>query len=249
MEELISKEPNAKKFIRRMVGSVEFINNKDLYCLWLLNASPAEIKSLPHVMKRVSLCREHRLAGKPDRRRLADTPTLFREQINPDTAIIIPTVSSERRRYVPMGFIDKTIIVNANAQVIADASMYHFGVLTSNVHMAWMRTVAGRLKSDYRYSKDIVYNNFPWPNSITDEQRKKIEGAAQKILDVRAFYSDCTLADLYDPLTMPAELLKAHRENDRAVMEAYGFNVGTMSEEDCVAELMKMYQELTKTEG
>lgn len=244
MEELIAREPNSKKYIRRMLGSVEFINNKDLFCLWLVGVTPSELKSMPNVVERVRLCREHRLAGKPDRRRLADTPTLFREQINPDTAIIIPTVSSERRRYVPMGFIDKSIIVNANAQVISDASMYHLGVLTSNVHMAWMRAVAGRLEMRYRYSKDIVYNNFPWPEP-TDAQRSKIEQTAQGILDARALYPESSLADLYDELTMPPELRKAHRDNDRAVMAAYGFDI-KMTEQECVAALMKLYQELVE---
>ena len=245
MIELISREPQSKKFIRQMYGSVEFINNKKLYCLWLYGASPNELRNSPLVMKRIKLCQEHRLSGNPDRARLAATPTLFREQINPDTAIIIPTVSSERRRYVPMGFIDKSIIVNANAQVVANASIYHFGILTSNVHMSWMRAVAGRLKSDYRYSKDIVYNNFPWCTP-TDEQKAKIEQTAQAILDARAKYTDCTLADLYDETTMPPELRKAHQLNDKAVMQAYGFDYKTMTESECVAELMKMYQRLTE---
>ncbi len=243
-EYLISKEPQSAKFIRRMLGSEEFINNKELYCLWLLNASPSEIRQMPLVLERVKLCKEHRLAGNPDRKRLADTPTLFREQINPDSAIIIPTVSSEKRRYVPMGFIDKSIIVNANAQVVSNATLYHLGVLTSNVHMAWMRAVCGRLETRYRYSKDIVYNNFPWCNP-TDEQKKKIEETAQAILDARALYPDCSLADLYDEVAMPPELRKAHQANDRAVMQAYGFDVKTMTESTCVAELMKMYQKLT----
>ena len=247
-DELESREPKAKKFIRRMFGSVEFINKKDLYCLWLVDALPSELRSMPLVLKRVEQCREHRLAGKPDRQRLADTPTLFREQINPETAIIIPTVSSERRRYVPMGFIDRSIIVNANAQVIANASIYHFGILTSNVHMAWMRAVCGRLEMRYRYSKDIVYNNFPWP-SPTQEQKARIEQTAQAILDARALYPESSLADLYDELTMPPELRTAHQQNDRAVMQAYGFPIKDFTESDCVAELMKLYQKLTAKEN
>ncbi len=243
MNELITKEPQAKQYIRQMVGSVEFINNKKLFCLWLVGVSPKELHQMPLVLQRVKLCQEHRLSGKPDRARLAKTPTLFREQINPETAIVIPTVSSERRRYVPMGFIDKSIIVNANAQIIANAGLYHFGVLTSSVHMAWMRTVAGRLKSDYRYSKDVVYNNFPWPN-ISSEQKEKIEKTAKAILDARAIYPDSTLAELYDETTMPIELRNAHDANDKAVMKAYGFKLD-MTESEIVAELMKMYQELT----
>ena len=195
------------------------------------------------MLERVKLCQEHRLAGNPDRKRLADTPTLFREQINPDSAIIIPTVSSEKRRYVPMGFIDKSIIVNANAQVVSNATLYHLGVLTSNVHMAWMRAVCGRLETRYRYSKDVVYNNFPWCNP-TDEQKKKIEETAQAILDARTLYPDCSLADLYDEVAMPPELRKAHQANDKAVMQAYGFWGKLNTESACVAELMKMYQKL-----
>ena len=228
-----------------MVGAVEFINNKELYCLWLKDITPNELRQHRYVMERVKKCQEHRLEGKPDRKRLASTPHLFREQINPDTAIVVPTVSSERRRYVPMGFIDNSIIVNANAQIIADAQMYHLGILTSNVHMAWMRAVAGRLKSDYRYSKDVVYNNFPWPN-VTEEQKHSIEDTANGILNARKLYPDCSLADLYDELSMPVELRKAHQENDRAVMKAYGFPIKGFTEEDCVSELMKMYQKLTK---
>ena len=242
-DRLIAEEPKSKKFIRRMLGSVEFINNKDLYCLWLVDATPSELRAMPQIMKRVELCRQHRLAGKPDRRRLADTPALFREQINPETGIIIPTVSSEHRKYVPMGFIDKSIIVNANAQVIANATIYHFGILTSNVHMSWMRAVCGRLKSDYRYSKDIVYNNFPWP-ALTEKQKTRIEETAQAILNARTKYPNSSLADLYDDAAMPPELRKAHQANDRAVMEAYGFWGKLNSETECVAELMKMYQEL-----
>ena len=242
-EFLISKEPQSAKFVRKMLGSEEFINNKELYCLWLLNASPNEIRQMPLVLERVKLCQEHRLAGNPDRKRLADTPTLFREQINPDSAIIIPTVSSEKRRYVPMGFIDKSIIVNANAQVVSNATLYHLGVLTSNVHMAWMRAVCGRLETRYRYSKDVVYNNFPWCNP-TDEQKKKIEETAQAILDARTLYPDCSLADLYDEVAMPPELRKAHQANDKAVMQAYGFWGKLNTESACVSELMKMYQKL-----
>ena len=177
--------------------------------------------------------------------KLANTPTLFRETYNPDTYIIVPSVSSENRRYIPLGFLGKdTISTNLNL-IIPEATLYHFGVLTSNVHMSWMRAVAGRLKSDYRYSKEIVYNNFPWPDP-SDDQKTKVEQTAQAILDARALYPDSSLADLYDPLAMPPELQKAHTANDRAVMQAYGFNIKEMSEADCVAALMKMYQELTK---
>ena len=178
-------------------------------------------------------------------RRMANTPHLFRETNNPEKFIVVPEVSSERRRYVPMGFLNSDFIPTNKLQIITDATLYLFGVLESNVHMAWMRAVCGRLKSDYDYSKQVVYNNFPWPTP-TDEQKAKIEQTAQAILDARVLYPDSSLADLYDELTMPVELRKAHQENDRAVMQAYGFPIKTMTESQCVAELFKLYQELTK---
>lgn len=241
-EELVAKEPGAKGFIKRFMMGNEFINAIPRYCLWLVGVSPTELKKYPLVMKHVVLCREDRLSGAPDRQKLAETPTLMREQINPERFVAIPVVSSQRRRYIPMGYLDKSVIAGNKLFIIPDAGMYHFGVLESNVHMAWTRVVCGRLKSDYSYSKGIVYNNFPWPLP-TDEQKQCIEQTAQGILNARAIYPDSSLADLYDPLTMPQELRKAHTANDRAVMAAYGFST-KMSEEDCVAELMKMYQRL-----
>ena len=176
---------------------------------------------------------------------MADYPMLFGENRQPDSNyLLVPRVSSERRRYVPIGFLNSEIIASDAVQIIPNASLFHFGVLTSNVHNSWMRAICGRLKSDYRYSANIVYNNFPWPNP-SDEQKAKIEQTAQAILDARAKYPDSSLADLYDEVTMPPELRKAHQENDRAVMAAYGFST-KMSESECVAELFKMYQELTK---
>ncbi len=243
--ELIKKEPNAHKFIKKLTGAVEYINNIPRYCLWLVNASPSEIRKMPEVMRRVDACRQDRLTGAPDRQKLADTPMVFREQINPDTYIIVPRVSSENRRYIPIGFLDDEVIPTDAATIIENAKQYEFGIVISNVHMAWMRAVCGRLKSDYRYSKDIVYNNFPWPTP-TEEQKAKIEQTAQAILDARALYPDCSLADLYDELTMPVELRKAHQANDKAVMQAYGFWGKINSESECVAELMKMYQELVQ---
>ena len=240
------KEPSAKPFIKKLLGAAEFINNKNRYCLWLKDASPADLRHMPLVMQRIEACRNDRLAS-PDegRRKLADTPHLFRETLNPDTYIIVPSVSSERRRYVPMGFLNSDTIPTNLVLIIPDATLYHFGILESNVHMAWMRAVCGRLEMRYRYSKDVVYNNFPWPNP-TEAQKAKIEQTAQAILDARALYPDSSLADLYDELTMPAELRKAHQDNDRAVMQAYGFDVKTMTESQCVAELFKLYQGLTK---
>lgn len=245
--DFIKREPNAVKYIKKLTGAAEYINNKDRYCLWLVGISPAELRKMPEVMKRVEACRQDRLNGAPDRQKLADTPTVFRETKNPLTYIIVPATSSENRKYIPLGFLDKNTISTNSAVIIPDATLYHFGILTSNVHMAWMRAVAGRLKSDYRYSKDIVYNNFPWCNP-TPEQKAKIEQTAQMILDARAKYPDCSLADLYDEMTMPPELRKAHQLNDRAVMEAYGFWGKLNTESECVAELMKMYQRLTEGE-
>ena len=222
-ENFLRKEPNAAAYIKKLTGAVEYINNKDRYCLWLVGVNPAELRKMPEVMKRVELCREDRLNGAPDRQKLADTPTLFRETKNPQKYIIVPRVSSQNRRYIPLGFLDGDVIPTDSATIIPDAGLYEFGVLTSNVHMAWMRAVCGRLKSDYRYSKDIVYNNFPWC-SPPNEQRQKIEQTAQGILDARALYPDCSLADLYDEIAMPPELRKAHQFNDKAVMQAYGFS-------------------------
>ncbi len=245
-EAFIKAEPSAVKYIKRLMGSVEFINNKKRWCLWLVGANPAEIRRMPAVMERIEKCREDRL-NSPDagRRKLADTPMTFRETLNPSEFIVVPKVSSEKRRYVPMGFLDSQTICTDLVFVIPDATIYHFGVLTSNVHMAWMRVVCGRLKSDYRYSKDIVYNNFPWP-SPTDKQKAAIEQTAQAILDARALYPNCSLADMYgEQMYLFPELLKAHQDNDRAVMRAYGFDIKTTTESSCVAELMKLYQSLT----
>jgi hypothetical protein len=183
-------------------------------------------------------------SAKAATRKSAEIPTLFQEIRQPDTDyILIPSVSSENRRYIPIGFVGKDIIVNNAVHVIPTATLYHFGILTSNVHMAWMRTVCGRLKSDYRYSKEIVYNNFPWPDA-TDEQKAAIEKLGQAVLDARALFPAASLADLYDPIAMPPELLKAHQNLDRAVMKLYGFPVGKTTEADCVAALMERYQKL-----
>lgn len=244
-EDFIKNEPNALKFIKKFCGSEEFINSKKRYCLGLVNATPKELKNMPEVLKRINLCRYNRLQGAPDRQKLAETPTLFRETKNPDRFIIVPRHSSENRRYVPFGFLNSDVIVNDAVLIVPEASLYHFGIMESNVHMAWMRAVAGRLKSDYRYSKDIVYNNFPWPEP-TEAQKVKIETTAQGILDARAQYHDASLSDLYDELTMPPELRKAHKANDRAVMEAYSMWGKVHSEEDCVAWLFRLYRELTE---
>ncbi len=242
--DFIKKEPSAIPYIKRYMMGNEFINNKKRWCLWLVNCSPAELRSLPLVAERVRKVREMRMSSSDaGARRKADTPTLFREQRNPKRFIAIPIVSSERRRYIPMGYLDDSVIAGNKLFIIPDAELYHFGILTSNVHMAWTRTVCGRMKSDYTYSKDIVYNNFPWCNP-TKEQKARIEKTAQAILDARALYPDCSLADLYDETFMPPELRKAHQSNDFAVMNAYGFDK-KITESECVAELMKLYQKLT----
>ena len=243
METFIKKEPKSKKYFRPWYGSREFINRCPRYCLWLGECTPTELRQMPYCMERVKQVREYRLSStRKSTLKLADKPTHFQTENMPKGKyIVIPETSSERRRYIPIGFFAPEIICSNAVKLIADATIYHFGILTSNVHMSWMRAVCGRLKSDYRYSKDIVYNNFVWPTP-TDEQKSKIEQTAQAILDARALYPDSSLADLYDPLTMPAELRKAHAANDRAVMAAYGFSI-KMTEADCVAELMKLYQQ------
>ena len=247
-QDFLDNEPKAIPYIRRLSGATEFINNKKRWCLWLVGVSPAELRKMPKVMERIELCKADRLTGADDRKKLAETPALFRETKNPDTAIVVPRHSSENRRYIPFGFIGKDMILTDAAMCIPEAGVYEFGVLESNIHMAWVRAVCGRIKSDYRYSKDIVYNNFPWPTP-TEQQKQKIEQTAQAVLDARSLYPDCSLADLYDELTMPPELRKAHRWNDMAVMQAYGFTKDSeayQSESACVAELMNLYQKLVE---
>ena len=242
----IEKEPMAASYFRPFLGATEFLHNTPRYCLWLGNCSPAELHKMPYCLERVASVKEFRLSSSSaGTRKLADTPTRFHVENMPETTyILVPRHSSENRRYIPMGFLTPDILTSDAVQIIPDASLFHFGVLESNVHMAWMRAVCGRLEMRYRYSKDVVYNNFPWPNP-TEEQKQKIEQTAQAILDARALYPDSSLADLYDELTMPVELRKAHQDNDRTVMQAYGFNVKTMTESQCVAELFKLYQKLT----
>ena len=243
--EFIAKEPLSEKWFRPWIGSQEFINRYYRYCLWLGDCPPNELRKMPECMKRVQAVMNLRMESKRvSTKKLADTPTRFQTENMPDgTSILIPETSSENRRYIPMGFVSPDILCSNAVRLIPNADLYHFGVLTSNVHMAWTRTVCGRLKSDYRYSKDIVYNNFPWPDP-TPEQKAKIEQTAQAILDARALYPDCSLADLYDELTMPPELRRAHQANDKAVMQAYGFWGKLNSESACVAALMEMYKDL-----
>lgn len=247
MEDFIKKEPSSKKYFRPWYGSREFINQKPRYCLWLGECTPAELKAMPHCMERVKAVREYRLASpSPGTVKLADKPTRFHVENMPSGRyIVIPQVSSERRRYIPMGYMDNRVLCSDKVRILPNGNLYEFGILESNVHMAWVRATCCRLKSDYSYTVNDVYNNFIWP-APTEQQKAKIEQTAQAILDARALYPDSSLADLYDDLTMPPELRKAHQANDRAVMDAYGFTKGTAartSESACVAELMKLYQQ------
>ncbi len=244
-ELFIRREPQSEKFFKRFMMGREFINNIERWCIWIPDISPAELKKCPQILQRVQQVKNYRLSSKNvQTKQAADIPWRFGQYRAPaEHFIAFAKVSSERRRYIPFGFLTNDIIPGDKLFTIPNATIYMFGVLTSNVHMAWMRTVCGRMKSDYSYSTTIVYNNFPWC-SPTPEQKALIEQTAQSILDARALYPDCSLADLYDEVTMPPELRKAHQANDRAVMKAYGFDVKTMTESSCVAELMKMYKRL-----
>lgn len=245
-EELLAKDKSIECCVRRYVGAKDFLNNNEIrYCLWLKDISPSIYSKNKDVLNRLEKIREFRLRSTAaPTRKSADTPYKFFSTPQTDeTYLIIPRVSSEKRRYIPIGFMPPSVIAADSCSIAPGATLYHFGVLISNVHNAWMRTTAGRLEMRYRYSGGIVYNTFPWCNP-TDEQREEIKRTAQAILDARAKYADCSLADLYNELTMPVELRKAHQANDKAVMQAYGFNYKTMTESECVAELMKMYQEL-----
>ena len=248
LTEFLKREPAAEKYIRQILGADEFINGKLRYCLWLVDCSPKELKSMPLVYERVKNVRDVRLASKrAATRKLADNPTRFAEIRQPTTNyLLVPCVSSERRRYVPIGFMTPDIIVSDLVLVIPKATKYEFGVLTSSLHMTWLRTVGGRLKSDYRYSKDVVYNNFIWVEP-TDNQKNAIEASAQLILDIRAKFPDSSLAELYDEITMPYELREAHKKNDLAVAKAYGLENILDDEPKIAVELLKRYEALTKS--
>lgn len=247
MKEFIKKEPMSEKYFKKWLGAEEFINNKTRYCLWLGDCSPNELLKMPECLKRIQAVRDFRLASKSEgTRKIADKPTRFHVETFPKkTFLVLPLTSSERRKYVPIGFLQPDTLASNLIVVVSDADLWHFGVITSNIFMSWMRAVCGRLKSDYRITKDNVYNNFPWCNP-TDEQRAKIEQTAQAILDAREKYPDCSLAQLYGENTfLFPELVKAHQANDRAVMEAYGFSKD-ITEDEIVAELFKMYEKLVK---
>lgn len=245
IDSFLTKEPGAKPYIKRVIGAREYINNIPRFCLWLVNIEPSELRKMPSVMERVERVQKARLAS-PDRsvrEKLAFTPWLFRETNNPKTYIVIPSVSSENRRYIPLGFLNSETIPTNLVLIIPNATLYHFGILTSSVHMAFMRAFCGRLEMRYRYSKDVVYNNFPWPDE-TPELNAEISATAQGILTARANYPESSLADLYDDLCMPPDLRKAHQANDAAVLRAYGLSVKA-SESEIVAELIKRYLALT----
>ena len=244
---LLQKDPSAEQFIRQYSGGVDFLRNIKRYCLWLKGANPKELQKHPEILRRIEGVRQSRRSSSAKAtQQKAYTPTLFFTIMQPEDGYMLvgPQVSSGRRRYIPFGFYSADIIASDKLLIMPNADLFIFGVMMSNIHNAWVRAFAGRLKSDFTYSVNIVYNNFPWPEA-TEEQKAKIEKSAQAILDARALYPDCSLADFYDDLTMPPELRTAHQQNDRAVMEAYGMNVKDTTESSCVAELMRRYQELT----
>jgi len=247
MREFVAKEPNSEKYFRKWYGADEFINRRPRYCLYLGNCPPEELRKMPECLKRVEAVKNFRLKStRASTIKLAETPRKFQTENMPTgDYIVIPKVSSEKRFYVPIGFMTPDIMSSDLIFIIPDAMFYHFGVLTSCVHMAWMRTVAGRLETRYRYSKDIVYNNFPWALP-SEKQKSKIESTAKKILEAREKFAESSLADLYDPLTMPEELLKAHKANDAAVCEAYGFDKN-ISEEETVSALMSLYEKISSS--
>jgi hypothetical protein len=253
-EDLLKIEPEAAAWIRPYIGAHEFLNKGDRWCLWLVNTPPAAIKSMPKVYERIQHVRDFRAASNAaSTRKFAATPTLFCQIAQPESNyLLIPRVSSERRAYVPIGFISKNVIASDAVLIIPEASLFHFGVITSAMHNAFMRLTCGRMKSDFRYSKDIVYNNFPWPGfagePLSDKHRTAIEQAAQCVLDARAQFASSSLADLYDPLTMPLALLKAHQKLDTAVDAAYQPSGGKKtyaSDAERVAFLFELYQRIT----
>lgn len=244
--EFLKDEPQAEKFIFPLISAYEFLNGKKRWCLWLVDAQPHELKALPRVMKRVQAVKEFRLNSvAPSTQKFADTPTLFRDRNNPESYILIPSTSSENRKYIPMGFFTKDYIANNSCHIIPNGELYHFAILTSQMHMTWVRYICGRLKSDYRYSKDIVYNNFPWPEKPAKKEIAKIEDAAAAVLQARADFPDSSLADLYDPLTMPPRLVNAHKKLDKAIDEAYSTRTFS-SDGERMEFLFKLYQKYNK---
>jgi len=242
----VEQEPLAEKYIRPFLGSEEFINNIKRWCLWLENAAPSDLRKMPKVQERLQAVKVMRLAStKEATQKWANFPSQFTEnRQSKSDYIVVPSVSSERRLYVPVGFMSANVITSNLCLIIPKASKYHFAIMTSIMHNAWMRAVCGRLESRYRYSASIVYNNFPWPLNPTDKQKQTIETAAQAVLDARAAHTESSLADLYDPLTMPSNLLKAHQQLDKAVDAAYG-KTKFANEAERVAFLFELYQQYT----
>jgi hypothetical protein len=242
--EFLLKEPNAEKYIKPLISAYEFLNGEKRWCLWLLDANPTELRQMPEVLKRVALVKKFRLVSvAPSTQKFADFPTLFRDRNQPDSFIVVPRVSSENRKYIPMGFFDKNSIVSDTCMAIPNGTLFHFGILMSKMHMAWVKSVCGRLESRFRYSKDIVYNNFPWPENPNEKQIKQIEEKAQKVLEARSQFS-YALADMYDPLFMPPVLRKAHNELDKAVDLAYRSQFFT-SEANRMVYLFELYEKYT----
>jgi hypothetical protein len=243
--EFLIKEPKAEKFILPLISAKEFLNSQKRWCLWLVDAEPNEIKQLPEIMKRIALVKKFRLDSvATSTQKFAATPSLFRDRNRPDKFIVVPRVSSENRTYIPFGFFDKNSIVSDTCMSIPNGKQYHFGILMSKMHMAWIKSVCGRLESRFRYSKDIVYNNFPWAENPNEKQMQAIEKAAQKVLDVREKYPNSSLADLYDPAAMPPALIKAHNELDKAVDLAYRPQPFT-NEANRMVFLFELYEKYT----
>jgi hypothetical protein len=221
-KEFLKREPDAKKFIKPLISAFEFLNGEKRWCLWLINAEPSELKRLPEVLKRVELVKKFRLVSvAPSTQKFSTSPTLFRDRNQPSTYILVPSTTSENRKYIPVGFFGKNDIANNSCHIVPNGTLFHFGILTSEMHMAWVRSICGRLESRFRYSKDIVYNNFPWPQDLPKQKIQGVEKLAQQVLKVRERYPDSSLADLYDPLTMPTDLVHAHQELDKFIESCY----------------------------
>jgi hypothetical protein len=245
LSDFLNKEPNARKFIKPLISAKEYLNGEKRYCIWLVDAKPEELKTMPYVLDRIKKVKEMREASVDEgARKLAQKSALFRDLKNPASYILIPSTTSENRKYIPFAFFEKDNIPHNSCHILPNGTLYHFGVLMSAMHMAWVKNICGRLKSDFRYSKDIVYNNYPWPENQTDKQIKTIETAAQNVLDTRLQFPNSSLADLYDPLTMPPVLVKAHNELDKAVDLAYRSQPFT-SEANRMVFLFELYEKYT----
>ena len=248
-KEFLKLEPGARKWFCPFLGAEEFINGISRWCLWLPEISPSELRSLPEVMRRVELVKQYRIQSKRvTTRKLAQTPSIFGEIRQPKGKyILIPRVSSERRVYIPIGFIKSQIIASDATLIFPHATLFHFGILTSTMHMDWMRQVCGRLESRYRYSAQIVYNNFPWPSDVSEAKNNKVLENAQAVLDIRTTYATSTLADLYDARSMPPVLVKAHRALDKAVDRCYRTKPFS-SDQERLEFLFDLYEKLAATE-